>query len=347
MAVHYIIDQYYLVITLLITIAWQCLGFFIAWTLQFDKITDFTGGSNFFILALITLTTGGTYYARNIVASVLVMVWSARLAGFLLFRVLKTGSDARFDDMRSHFFKFAGFWTFQIIWVWTVSLPTVILNSPAVSDPARGGANPAFGTGTDIAGIVLFAIGLFWESVGDIQKYMFKSSKPPKGQPCTKGLWKYSRHPPYFGEITLHWGLWILCLTPTIKNVIPENAQRAQYAAICAPLLTMLLLFFLSGLPTAEKPAAQKSFLLSYPADKTDSSSNIHDLRPQNDAWAQYKAYLSRTSIFFPIPPSLYRPLPEFVKRTVLLDFPLYRFDEEKDGRKALEEERKKNRQDA
>lgn len=50
------------------------------------------------------------------------------------------------------------------------ALPTVILNSPAVSDPALGGANPRFGTGTDIAGIILFAIGLFWEAVGDIQK---------------------------------------------------------------------------------------------------------------------------------------------------------------------------------
>jgi steroid 5-alpha reductase family enzyme len=53
---------------------------------------DFTGGSNFFILALITLTVNGQYYARQIVASVLQMVWSARLGGFLLFRVLKTGS---------------------------------------------------------------------------------------------------------------------------------------------------------------------------------------------------------------------------------------------------------------
>ena len=48
------------------------------------------------------------------------MIWSARLGGFLLFRVLKTGSDTRFDEMRSHFFKFAGFWVFQIIWVWVV-----------------------------------------------------------------------------------------------------------------------------------------------------------------------------------------------------------------------------------
>lgn len=111
----YVIDQYYLTISFLITLAWQVTGFFIAWTLQFDKITgmstiaqllcfplsegktrltwpDFTGGSNFFILALITLTINGEYTARQIVASVLQMIWAARLGGFLLFRVLKTGS---------------------------------------------------------------------------------------------------------------------------------------------------------------------------------------------------------------------------------------------------------------
>lgn len=61
-------------------------------------------------LALLTLLLGQVFDARNIVASVLVMVWATRLAGFLLFRVLKMGSDTRFDDIRAHFWKFAGFW---------------------------------------------------------------------------------------------------------------------------------------------------------------------------------------------------------------------------------------------
>jgi hypothetical protein len=97
--------------------------------------------------------------------------------------------DTRFDDIRSHFLKFAGFWAGQILWVWVVgespfpicvfcradtdgrsALPVVILNSPAVSDRARGGDNPSFGTGLDVAGIIVFAIGLLWEALGDIQK---------------------------------------------------------------------------------------------------------------------------------------------------------------------------------
>ncbi|WWC59242.1 uncharacterized protein I303_101792 [Kwoniella dejecticola CBS 10117] len=348
MSPHIIIDQYNLTISFLITLAWQMIGFAIAWTFKFDKVTDFTGGSNFFILALITLTTGDTYTARNIVASVLTMLWAARLAGFLLFRVLKTGSDTRFDDIRSHFFKFAGFWVGQIVWVWIVSLPVVILNSSAVSSPERSG-DPSFGKATDIIGIILFAIGLFWEAVGDIQKYMFKSAKPPKGQPCTKGLWYFSRHPPYFGEITLHWGLWLLCLTPTVNGALPKSAKSAQYAAILAPVFTMVLLLFASGLPTAEKPTAKKFFLMSYPSVREgqldpsgNSSSRFSTPEAENDIWANYKAYLKRTSIIIPFPPSLYVHFPEWVKRSILLDLPTFRFDEQVDGKEALEEERKK-----
>ena len=63
-----------------------------------------------------------------------------------------------------------GFWIGQIIWVWTVSLPLTILNSPAVSDPALGGSNPGFGTSRDIAGIVLWALGWVIESIADVQK---------------------------------------------------------------------------------------------------------------------------------------------------------------------------------
>ncbi|WWD22160.1 hypothetical protein CI109_106649 [Kwoniella shandongensis] len=279
------------------------------------------------------------------------MIWASRLAGFLLFRVLKTGSDTRFDDIRSHFFKFAGFWAGQILWVWVVSLPVVILNSPAVSDPARGGGNPSFGTAADILGVILFAIGLFWEAVGDVQKYLFKSSHPPKGQPCTKGLWRFSRHPPYFGEITLHWGLWALCLSPALHSPLSTNAKRAQYASVAAPIFTMLLLLFLSGIPTAEKPTSKKYFLLSHKSS-TNRDSNNNSSPPQSSSftreedgsaiWTNYKSYLHKTSILFPIPPSLYKPLPGWFKRTVLLDFPMYKFDEDKDGKEAIEEERRK-----
>ncbi|KZT27797.1 DUF1295-domain-containing protein [Neolentinus lepideus HHB14362 ss-1] len=323
-AVH-VLDRYYLAITLLVTVGYQMLGFLIAWTFQFDKITDFTGGSNFFFLALMTLLLSRTSDARNIVASVLVMIWAARLAGFLFFRVLKTGSDTRFDDIRSHFFKYLGFWIGQILWVWVVSLPITIINSPAVV-----GVNHSapFGTSRDIAGIVLWGVGWAVESLSDIQKYQFKASKPPKDEPCRKGLWYFSRHPPYFGEILCWWGIWILCLSA--DNDLDNPGKAALKGSVVSPIFTTLLLMFGSGIPIAEKSQGQKFYTMAYGSDTPDSNPEI---------WRKYQGYLRSTSILIPIPPVVYRPLPKILQRTILLDLPIYQFGE-KDGERIIEEQR-------
>ncbi|THH08258.1 hypothetical protein EW145_g2830 [Phellinidium pouzarii] len=253
--------------------------------------------------------------------------------GFLLFRVLKTGSDSRFDEIRSHFFKFMGFWVGQIVWVWTVSLPLTILNSPAVSDRRISGSNPPLGTSRDIAGIVLWALGWSIETLADFQKFRYKSSNPSKVQPPSFGIWKWSRHPPYFGEMMCWWGIWILCLSPTTDGALPSPVKRAQYGAIMSPIFTTLLLMFASGMPTAEKPTAKKFYLLT---------NGVITKEEHNSAWMKYKQYLHTTSILIPLPPALYGPLPVVVKRTVLLDFPMYRFDEKTDGREAIEEDKKR-----
>lgn len=112
----------------------------------------------------------GNVHARNIVVSLFVMAWGLRLSGFLLFRILKTGKDDRFDDMRNHFFKFFGFWVYQMFWVWIVSLPVTILNSPNVSYSPNGGGSSDFNAPTDIIGVILFAIGFVTEVVADMQK---------------------------------------------------------------------------------------------------------------------------------------------------------------------------------
>lgn len=225
MAEVHVLDNYYLAITLLITIAYQLLFFSIAFSLKFDKLTgpfpsnysfepppylcssanckfsplDFAGGTNFVLLAIITLAFSGHHHARQIVASIFIMLWGARLSGFLLFRIIKTGSDDRFDDKRDKFFPFLGFWVFQMVWVWTCSLPVTVLNSPNVTKFPQ----PAFGTGRDIAGVILFVIGFLMESVSDVQKYRFRSKPENKGRVCDVGLFTWTRHPNYFGEIII------------------------------------------------------------------------------------------------------------------------------------------------
>lgn len=163
--------------------------------------TDLAGGSNFAILAIVTLAMGGYVHVRQLVVTIFMLVWSIRLAGFLFFRILRTGHDDRFNEMRSKFFSFLGFWIFQMIWVWTVSLPVTLLNSPNITQYDQ----VKFGTGRDIGGIILFAIGFVMEVVSDAQKFAFRNSHD-RSAICDGGLFAVSRHPNYFGEIILHFG---------------------------------------------------------------------------------------------------------------------------------------------
>ena len=312
MTVH-VLDNYYLSITLLITIAYQLIAFAIAFSLKFDKITDFAGGTNFVLLSILTLAIASTSSARNIIASLFIIIWAARLSGFLLFRILKTGKDDRFDDKRDKFFPFLGFFVFQMVWVWIVSMPVTVLNSPNV----RQYHQPSFGTGCDIAGIIMWVIGFSMEAISDVQKYLFRSNPDNKGKTCDKGLFSWSRHPNYFGEILTQFAVYTISLSPSAYNYVPSGsgAFAAQYASIVGPMFLTLLLLFVSGLTLQERPGAKKK----YEADG-----------PDGEGWKQYKRWTERTSILFPIPPQLYAPLPMIVKRTVLCEWPLYVFDPEK-----------------
>ncbi|KAH7076640.1 oxidoreductase-like protein [Paraphoma chrysanthemicola] len=303
-AVH-VLDDYYLAITFLVTVAYQLFFFAIAFSLKFDKLTDFAGGTNFILLAILTLAfSDNKDQARNVVASLFIMAWAARLSGFLLFRIIKTGKDDRFDDKRDKFWSFLGFWVFQMFWVWTCSLPVTILNSPKVTQFAQ----PAFGTGCDIAGIVLFAIGFIMESVSDVQKFRFRSAHGNDGAVCDVGFFAWTRHPNYFGEILVQFGIFTIAVSPAANNYISGGPYAALYASILGPFFLTSLLMFLSGLPLQERPGAKKRY-------------------EKGDNWPAYERYLKRTSILIPFPPQLYEKLPVILKRTIFLEFPIYVFD--------------------
>ncbi|KAK6379998.1 uncharacterized protein PV06_00130 [Exophiala oligosperma] len=313
MAVHHVLDDYYLAITFLVTVGYQLLGFSIAYTCQFDKLTDFAGGTNFIILCVLTLSLSATHTARQILTALCLAAWAARLSGFLLFRILKTGSDTRFDDKRSRFFPFLGFWTFQALWVWTVSLPVTILNSPRVTAYAA----PTFGTAADIAGVIMFAVGFLVEAVADVQKYRFRCDPDNKGATCDVGLFSWSRHPNYFGEIVVQFAIFTMAISPSAYGHVPSGsgAYAAQYASLLGALFLTLLLLFVSGLTLQERPGAKKKF-------EKDG--------PKGDGWTRHKAWLDTTSILIPLPPGIWVRLPTAIKRTVGFEWPMYVFDPEK-----------------
>lgn len=257
-----VLDKYYLTLTLLVTLAYQAIGFTIAFTLKFDKITDFMGGSNFVILSILTLSLASTapqgLDARQIIASLFMIMWATRLAGWLLFRILKTEKDDRFDDKRDDFVKFGGFWVAQMVWVWTVSLPVTILNSPAVQRYGRG-----HGLGAcEGVGIVMWAVGMGFEVVSDIQKFRFRSNRSNQGAVCDVGLFSISRHPNYFGEMCLQFGIYLVALGPTAYHTVSvgSGTAAAQVASIVGPCLLCTLLLFVSGMNLQERPGAKKRF---------------------------------------------------------------------------------------
>ena len=312
MTVH-VLDNYYLSITWLVTVAYQLIAFSIAFTLKFDKLTDFAGGTNFILVSVLTLAFSGHHHARQILASLFIMIWAARLSGFLLFRILKTGKDDRFDDKRDKFFPFLGFFVFQMVWVWVVSMPVTILNSPKLTRYHQ----PDFGTGCDIAGVILFVSGFTMEAYSDVQKYQFRMNKVNNGRTCDVGLFSWTRHPNYFGEMLTQFAIYTLALSPSAYGYVPSGsgAYAAQYTSIVGPLFLTLLLMFVSGLTLQERPGAKKKY-------EKDG--------PDGEGWLQYKRWTERTSILIPLPPQLYAPLPTFIKRTVLLEWPMYVFDPEK-----------------
>ncbi|OIW25910.1 DUF1295-domain-containing protein, partial [Coniochaeta ligniaria NRRL 30616] len=302
----HILDQYYLTVTLLTTIAYQLVFFSIAFSFKFDKLTDLAGGTNFILLSILTLSLSSSSSppsTRQLVVSIFLSIWALRLSSFLFYRILKTGRDTRFDDKRDHFFSFLGFWIFQMIWVWTCSLPVTVLNSPAV----RVYDQVVFGTGRDVAGCVTFGVGLVVESIADVQRFQFRQRKE-RWEVCDGGLWKWSRHPNYFGEILVQFGIYTIVVSAAADCCVQGQAYKALYATILGPLFLTVLLIFVSGIPLSEWPGAYKWY---------ENGTN----------WDAYARYLDRTSILIPLPPQLYVKLPTLVKRTLFLEFPMYVFD--------------------
>lgn len=282
----WIFDHNNLAICAIVTAGMQMTFFIVACSCKFDKVTDFAGGTNFIVLAILTFLLAFTFNFRQIMVTVCVSLWGLRLSGYLLYRINKIGKDNRFDNKRENCVKFAGFWVFQAVWVFTVSLPVIFINAPASADRAT-----EF-TPLDGVGVVLFALGLLAETVADFQKFGFRNSSANMGKWCDSGLWKVSRHPNYFGEITLWLGIFIMS-----SSILLDG----QWTAVLSPIFTMSILLFLSGIPLLEKNA-----------DKRYRKNEL------------YLVYKKHTSPLILLPPTCYGCLPPVFKCLCCCEFPLY-----------------------
>ena len=226
-----------------------------------DVVTDLSYSLTFALLALVLLPTGAGRPVQ-LVASLLVLVWAGRLGAYLFRRILRMKVDHRFDGMRDEPLRFARFWFLQAVTVAVVMLPVSYLLDR--DDP------PGFGSFA-IAGACIWLAGLLIEAVADAQKSAFRAKEENRGRFIAHGLWRYSRHPNYFGEILVWWGLFVYAL-PVLHG--------AALAVVAGPVFITLLLLFVSGIPPLERSADEK-----YGRDPA------------------YREYKRRTSILVPLPP--------------------------------------------
>ena len=227
-----------------ICIGMQWLAWIPASMAKTERFYDITGGLTFLTVVGFSLWAGAQSEApslRELIVSLLVVIWSLRLSSFLYFRIHRTGKDGRFDRLKTSPIRFLVPWTIQGLWVFLTMIVVIVINSQADSAPALGI--------WDALGLSIWLLGFSIEVIADNQKTAFNSEPNNQGKWIESGLWAYSRHPNYLGEILLWTG--IACFG------IPCFTGLERFAWI-SPVFIYLLLTKLSGIPILDKRALEK-----------------------------------------------------------------------------------------
>lgn len=240
----------------------QWLGFIPAYLLQTEVFYDLTGSFTYISVTMMAVLLSPVVDGRSILLLILVVIWAARLGTFLFRRIRKAGKDARFDDIKVSFVRFLNAWTLQGLWV-TFTLAAALA---AITTTARKelGLFALFG-------MLVWVFGFALEATADAQKSRFRADPENKGKFIDTGLWSWSRHPNYFGEIVIWIGVAIIAM-PVL--------QGWQWVTLISPVFVALLLTQISGVPILEKRADEK-------------------WGGQED----YEAYKERTAVLIPWPP--------------------------------------------
>jgi steroid 5-alpha reductase family enzyme len=226
-------------------------------------IVDVFWGPGFALVALAAFPLGDGYTPRRVLVLALAAVWGLRLGAHLGIRNVGKPEDFRYARMRE---RSGGRWgieslfkvfAVQAVAMWTVSLPLQF---------AQSAGPPERLTWRDALGVGLWALGFAFESIGDAQLRRFKADPSSAGAVMDRGLWRYTRHPNYFGDATLWWGFFVIALNS------PDG-----WWTIVGPIMMTFVLARITGVPILER--------------------HLMRTRPG------YEDYARRTSALFPLPP--------------------------------------------
>lgn len=226
-------------IALLISLVINLTLFIPAFVYKTDKLTDLSYSISFVILSVIMfILSEGTIF--HVILLSIIILWALRLGIYLTIRIRKISRDKRFDGIRDNFFRFIKFWILQAIAVWIILLPSIVtfsIESPILNTIAY-------------MGLIFWILGLIMETIADYQKYTFINSEDNNGLWIESGLWKYSRHPNYLGEMLVWIGVYIFTFS-SLTGIM-------SLIMLVSPLFIILLLIFGSGIPMLEKSANKR-----------------------------------------------------------------------------------------
>jgi steroid 5-alpha reductase family enzyme len=218
----------------------QWLVFIPSYLLRNESFYDLTGSITYISVTVVALLLSPEIDGRSILLLALVVIWAVRLGTFLFRRIRRAGKDARFDELKTSFFRFLLTWTLQGLWV-SLTLAAALA---AITTTTRKGLD-IFA----LIGFLVWALGFAFEVAADAQKSRFRADPANKGKFIQTGVWAWSRHPNYFGEIVLWIGVAIIAL-PILRGW--------QWIALISPVFVTLLLTRVSGVPILEKRADEK-----------------------------------------------------------------------------------------
>ena len=240
----------------------QWLVFIPSYIFETEHYFDLTGSLTYVSVTLLAILFTVDISLRDILLALFVWIWAFRLGSFLFIRVKKAGSDGRFDLMKKDFWWFLMTWTIQGLWVFL----TLAMALAAITSESKM-AIDIFA----IIGTLIWIFGFSIEVIADQQKTNFKDDPANKDSFITVGLWSWSRHPNYFGEMVLWIGIAVIAFPVLIGW---------QLVALISPIFVVFLLTRISGITMLESRGYKKW--------KDDPA---------------YIDYLERTSVLVPFPP--------------------------------------------
>jgi steroid 5-alpha reductase family enzyme len=240
---------------------YMLLWFVVSLIIKRNDVADVAWGGGFIVAALAALASSGVTTSRARLVTALVIIWGLRLSLHIGFRNRGKGEDARYRKWREEWGKYATLRSFFQIYILqgvlllVISLP--VIRSITAADTPLGFM--------DLLGAIVWLTGFLFEAISDRQLLQFKKDRANKEKVISTGLWRYSRHPNYFGEVTLWWGIFIIVL-----------AVPGGWMTMFGPLMITALILGVSGIPMLEK---------------------------KYEGNAEFDEYKRRTSAFFPLPP--------------------------------------------